>query len=47
MVDQTYSKELQLNKANSFDTEAPHLALDLPITNRIALSKIYDKQDDF
>ena len=39
--------ELQLNKANSSDTEAPFLDLNLSITNVIASSKIYDKRDDF
>ena len=39
--------ELQLNKANSFDTEAPFLDLDFSITNGIVSSKIYDKRDDF
>ena len=42
-----YPTELQLNKANSFDTEAPSLDLDLSITNVIVPSKIYDKQDSF
>ena len=47
MVDQIYLTELQLNKANSSDTEAPFLDLDLSITNGIVSSKIYDKWDDF
>ena len=47
MVGQIYPTELQLNKANSFDTEAPFLDLNLSITNGIACSKIYDKRDDF
>ena len=47
MVGQIYPTELQLNKANSSDTEAPFLDLNLSITNRIASSKIYDKWDDF
>ena len=47
MVGQIYLTELQLNKANYSDTEAPFLALNLSITNGIASSKIYDKQDDF
>ena len=42
-----YPTELQLNKANSSDTEAPFLDLNLSITNGIVSSKIYDKQDDF
>ena len=43
MVGQIY----QLNKANSSDTEAPFLDLNLSITNGIVSSKIYDKRDDF
>ena len=45
MVGQIYPTELQLNKANSSDTEVPFLYL--TITNGIVSSKIYDKQDDF
>ena len=47
MVSQIYPTELQLNKANSSDTEAPFLDLNLSITNGIVSSKIYDKRDDF
>ena len=47
MVGQIYPAELQLNKANSSDTEAPFLDLNLSITNGIISSKIYDKRDDF
>ena len=47
MVGQIYPAELQLNYANSSDTEAPVLNLDLSIMNGIVSSKIYDKQDDF
>ena len=47
MVSQIYPTELQLNKANSSDTEAPVLDLNLSITNGIFSSKIYDKRDDF
>ena len=47
MVGQIYPTELQLNKANSSDTEAPFLDLNLSITNVIVSSKIYDKRDDF
>ena len=43
MVNQIYPPELQLNKANTTDTEAPFLDLHLSI----ASSKIYDKRDDF
>ena len=47
MVGQIYPTELQLNKANSSVTEAPFLDLNLPITNGIVSSKIYNKRDDF
>ena len=47
MVGQIYPTELQLNKANSSDTEAPFMDLNLSITNDIVSSKIYDKRDDF
>ena len=47
MVGQIYPAELQLNKANSSDTEAPFLDLNVSITNGIVSSKIYDKRDDF
>ena len=47
MVSQIYPNKLQLKKANSSDTEAPFLDLDLSITNDIVLPKIYDKQDNF
>ena len=47
MVSRIYPTELQLNKANSFDTYAPCLDLKLSITNGIVSSKIYDKWDDF
>ena len=45
MVGQIYLTELQFNKANSSDTEAPFL--DLSITNGTVSSKVYDKRDDF
>ena len=38
MVGQIYPTELQLNKANSSDTEAPFLGLNLSITNGIVYS---------
>ena len=47
MVGQIFPTELQLNKANSADTEAPFLDLNLSITNGTVSSKIYDKRDDF
>ena len=40
MVSQIYPTELQLNKTNSSDTEAPFLDLNLSITNGIVSSKI-------
>ena len=39
MASQIYPNELQINKANSSDTEAPLLDLDLSITNDIVSSK--------
>ena len=47
MVNQIYPPELQLNKANISDTEAPFLDLHLSVTNGFVSSKIYDKRDDF
>ena len=46
MVGQIYPTELQLNKANSSDTEAL-LGLELVNNNGIVSSQIYDKRDDF
>ena len=40
MVSQKYPSELQLNKANTSNTEAA-------ISNDIVSTKIYDKRDDF
>ena len=47
MVNRIYPPELQLNKANTFDTEAPFLDLYLSISNGFVSSKIHDKRDDF
>ena len=47
MVNQIYPPELQLNTANTSDTEAPFLDLHLSISNGFVSSKIYDKRDDF
>ena len=47
MVGRIYPPELQLNKANASDTEAPFLDLHLSISNGFVSSKIYDKRDDF
>ena len=46
MVSQIYPSELQLNKANTSDTEATFLDLHLSISNDIVSTKIYDKRDD-
>ena len=47
MVNRINSAELQLNKANSSDTEAQFLDLTLSISNGTVSTKIYDKRDDF
>ena len=47
MVKQIYTSELQLNKANSSDTEALFLDLHLTISDGFVSSKIYDKCDDY
>ena len=46
-VSQICSSELQLNKANTSDTEAAFLDLHLSISNYIVSTKISDKRDDF
>ena len=47
MVSQIYPPELQFNKANTTDTEAPFLDLHLSIANGFVTSKVYNKRDDF
>ena len=47
MVDRIYPTELQLNRANSSDTEAPFFDLNLCISNGTVSNKNYDKRDDF
>ena len=48
MVNQIYLPELQLNKANILDTEAPFLDLQFfSISKGFVSSKIYAKRDDF
>ena len=47
IVSRIYPPELQLNKVNASDTEAPFLDLQLSISNGFVSSKIYDKRDDF
>ena len=46
-VSQIYHSRLQLNKANTSDTEAAFLDLHLSISNKIVSTKIYDKRDEF
>ena len=46
MVGRIYPPELQVNKVNASDTEAPFLDLHLSISNGFVSSKIY-KRDDF
>ena len=47
MVDRIYPTELQLNRANSSDTEASFLDLNLFISNGTVSTKVYDKRDNF
>ena len=47
MVNRIYPPELQLNKANTSESEAPCLDLHLSVSNGFVSSKIYDKRDDF
>ena len=47
MISQIYPSELQVNKANTSDTEAAFLDLHLSISYDIVSTKIYDKRDDF
>ena len=47
MVNRIYPAELQLNKANSSDTEAPFLDLNLSISNGTVSTNIYDKRGYF
>ena len=43
MISQIYPSELQLNKANTSDTESTFLDLHLSISNNTVSTKIYDK----
>ena len=47
MVNKIYPPELQLNKANTSDTEAPFFDLHLSISNGFYSSKLYDIREDF
>ena len=46
-LDRIFPTELQLNKANSSDTEAPFSVWNLCISIGTISVKIYDKRDDF
>ena len=47
MADRIYQAEIQLNKANSSDTEAPFLHLNLSISDGRVSTTIYDKWGNF
>ena len=47
MVSRIYPPALQLNKANTSDTEALFWDMHLSISNGLVSSKIYDKRDNF
>ena len=47
MVSQIYHSELQLNNANTSDTEAAFLDLHLSISNEIVSTKTHDKRNGF
>ena len=47
MANQINAHELQLNKANTTDTEAPVIDLHLSFANGVVSSTIHDKRDDF
>ena len=49
LLSQIYQPELQLNKANTFDTKAVFLDLHLSVSSDIVstCTKLYDKRDDF
>ena len=47
MVNQIYPSELQLNKANTSDTEAPFLDYICLFLTALFHPKSYDKRDEF
>ena len=47
IVNRIYPTELQLNRANSSDTEASCFGLNLCISNGTVSTKLYGKRDDF
>ena len=46
IFDPIYQKELQLNKSNAPDTDAPFLDLTFSVSKDIISTKIYDKQEE-
>ena len=47
MASQIFPEDLQLNKANTSDSDASFFNLRLSISNNIVSAKMYDKRDDF
>ena len=47
MVKQIYPPELQINKENSSNTDAPFLDLHWTVSDGFVSSKLYDKRDDY
>ena len=47
MASQIYPSELQPNEANTSDTEAAFLEMNLSTSNDIVSTKIFDKRDNF
>ena len=47
LISKIYPSEVQLNRANSFETEARFLDLHLSILDGFILCKFYNKCDDF
>ena len=47
LILKAWSIELQLNEANTTDTETPFLVLHFSIANGFVSSKMYDKRNDF
>ena len=42
-----YPRELQLNKANTFDTETSFMDLNIKVIGSNIHTSVYDKRDDF
>lgn len=47
MIKDIYPSELELNKANAVNTNAPYLDLNIFIINGKISTCVYDKRDDF